>query len=78
MGRLVAANEGKRPVSTEQATQTVTIAEIRARHDRNRLLGTYDPVRRLLRLFHRGEQVTVNIGDLDCRSILHIEPYADT
>ena len=78
MGRLAAAYEGERPVKIEQATQTVTIVEIRARHDRNRLLGTYDPARRLLRLFHRGEQVTVNIGELECRSILHIEPYADT
>ena len=41
--------------------QTVEIVEIRARHDRNRLLGTYDPARRVLRLFHRGETVTVQI-----------------
>lgn len=46
---------------TEGAAQavTVTIVEIRARRDRNRLLGTYDPERGLLRLFHRGETVTV-------------------
>ena len=65
-------------MNTEQATQVVSIVEIRAHHDRNRLLGTYDPVRRLLRLFHRGEQVTVNIAELECRSSLSIEPYADT
>ena len=41
--------------------QTVEIVEIRARHDRNRLLGTYDPARRVLRLFHRGETVTVQL-----------------
>lgn len=41
--------------------QTVEIVEIRARRDRNRLLGTYDPARRVLRLFHRGETVTVQL-----------------
>ena len=41
--------------------QTVEIVEIRARRDRNRLLGTYDVRRRVLRLFHRGETVTVEL-----------------
>lgn len=41
--------------------QTVEIVEIRARRDRNRLLGTYDVRRRVLRLFHRGETVTVQL-----------------
>ena len=52
-------------MATEQATQVVSIVEIRAKHDRNRLLGTYDPVRRLLRLFHRGQQVTVNLNEVE-------------
>ena len=47
-----------------QVMQTVEIVEIRARHDRNRLLGTYDPVRGVLRLFHRGETVTVKLEAL--------------
>lgn len=64
-------------MATEQATQVVSIVEIRARHDRNRLLGTYDPARRILRLFHRGEQVTVKLDDLEYQSKLSIEPYAD-
>lgn len=64
-------------MKTKQATQMVTIVEIRARHDRNRLLGTYDPVRRLLRLFHRGQQVTVNLAEVECLSALHIEPYTE-
>lgn len=59
------------------ATQVVAVVEIRARRDRNRLLGTYDPARRILRLFHRGEQVTVKLDDLECQSKLAIEPYAD-
>lgn len=45
----------------DQAAHVVRIVEIRARHDRNRLLGTYDPARRVLRLFHRGETVTVEL-----------------
>jgi hypothetical protein len=49
---------------TVQVMQTVEIVEIRARHDRNRLLGTYDPVRGVLRLFHRGETVTVKLSTL--------------
>jgi hypothetical protein len=44
---------------TDFAAQAVTVVEIRARRDRNRLLGTYDPERGLLRLYHRGETVTV-------------------
>lgn len=40
------------------------IVEIRARHDRNRLLATYDPVRLVLRLFHRGEIIVVRLDDL--------------
>lgn len=43
------------------AIEAVEIVEIRARRDRNRLLGTYDPARRVLRLFHRGETVTVQL-----------------
>lgn len=45
-------------------TQAVTIVEIRATHDRNRLLGTYDPARHVLRLFHRGETITVRLDGL--------------
>jgi len=59
----------------EQATQAVTVIEIRARHDRNRLLGTYDPARRLLRLFHRGQQITVNLAEVECSDFPRIEPY---
>lgn len=47
-----------------QVTQTVTIVEIRAKMDRNRLLGTYDVSTRTLRLFHRGEVVTVKLDTL--------------
>lgn len=47
--------------STLQLTQ---IVEIRARHDRNRLLATYDPVRLVLRLFHRGETIVVRLDEL--------------
>ena len=64
-------------MATEQATKVVSIVEIRAKHDRNRLLGTYDPVRRLLRLFHRGQQVTVNLSEMECLSALLIEPYTE-
>lgn len=49
-----------------QAMQTVEIVEIRARHDRNRLLGTYDPSSGVLRLFHRGGMVTVKLPSLAC------------
>lgn len=45
--------------------QTTTTVEIRARHDRNRLLGTFDPVRKVLRLFHRGEVVVIDLSNLD-------------
>jgi len=41
--------------------QAIEVLEIRARRDRNRLLGTYDVRRRVLRLFHRGETVTVEL-----------------
>jgi hypothetical protein len=58
-----------------QATQVVSIVEIRARHDRNRLLGTYDPARRLLRLFHRGQQITVNLAEVEYPDFPRIEPY---
>jgi hypothetical protein len=44
------------------AMQTVEVVEIRARHDRNRLLGTYDPILGVLRLFHRGQTVTINLS----------------
>ena len=44
-----------------EAAQTIQVLEIRARHDRNRLLGTYDAARGVLRLFHRGETVTVKL-----------------
>lgn len=46
------------------AIQTVQVVEIRARYDRNRLLGTFDPARGVLRLYHRGETVTVCLTDL--------------
>jgi hypothetical protein len=45
--------------------QAIEVLEIRARRDRNRLLGTYDPLRRVLRLFHRGETVTVTLPPPD-------------
>lgn len=47
------------------AVRMAHVVEIRARGDRNRLLGTYDPVRRVLRLFHRGQTVTVPMAELD-------------
>lgn len=50
------------------AAQTVEIMEIRARHDRNRLLGTYDPARGVLRLFHRGGIVTVELPPFACEA----------
>lgn len=53
---------------TASAMQAVQVVEIRARHDRNRLLGVYDPARRVLRLFHRGETVTVQLSDLACNA----------
>lgn len=65
-------------VGEQSAAQIVAIVEIRAKHDRNRLLGTYDPARRLLRLFHRGQQVTVNLAEVDCLSARCIEPYAES
>lgn len=59
-----------------QVAQTVTIVEIRARHDRNRLLGTYDPVRGVLRLYHRGETVTVKLAALvrDANKPIDLQP----
>ena len=45
--------------------QAIEVLEIRARRDRNRLLGTYDPLRRVLRLFHRGETVTATLPPPD-------------
>lgn len=50
---------------TEQTAQQVRQFEIRAKSDRNRLLATYDPDRRTMRLYHRGEVVVVNISELD-------------
>ncbi len=47
----------RKPVMVE----AIEILEIRAGRDRNRLLGTYDVRRRVLRLFHRGETVTVQL-----------------
>ena len=41
--------------------ERIEVLEIRARRDRNRLLGTYDVRRRVLRLFHRGETVMVEL-----------------
>jgi len=41
------------------------VIEIRSRRDRNRLLATYDPERGVLRLFHRGEIITVQVGGMD-------------
>ena len=54
--------------SKQQGTP-VTQYEIRARQDRNRLLATYDPERRVMRLFHRGEVVVLNVGDMDKKAI---------
>lgn len=51
-------------MAVQAAVSTVQVVEIRARHDRNRLLGTYDPCRGVLRLFHRGETVTVDLSTL--------------
>ena len=39
--------------------------EIRAPRDRNRLLGHYEPGRRMLRLYHRGETIAIDLGALD-------------
>ena len=50
-------------MTTMAIAETVTVVEIRARHDRNRLLGTYDPAGRVLRLFHRGDIVIVKLDD---------------
>lgn len=47
------------------APNTAEVIELRARRDRNRLLGTYDPVRRMLRLFHRGETITLDLARLE-------------
>jgi hypothetical protein len=44
-----------------RAVTVIEVLEIRALHDRNRLLGTYDAKRGVLRLFHRGETVTVKL-----------------
>lgn len=53
----------------QQPCQPVNQFEIRARSDRNRLLATYDPDRRTMRLYHRGEVVVVNISELDRKAI---------
>jgi len=53
----------------QQTCQPVQQFEIRSRSDRNRLLGTYDPDRRVMRLYHRGEVVVVNISELDRKAI---------
>ena len=45
--------------------KVVRQVEIRSKGDRNRLLGTYDPDRRVMRLYHRGEVVVVNLTELD-------------
>ncbi len=49
----------------QAACKPVQQYEIRASQDRNRLLATYDPARRVMRLYHRGEVVVVNVGDMD-------------
>ena len=54
---------------TEQTAQQVRQFEIRAKSDRNRLLATYDPDRRVMRLYHRGEVVVVNVSELDRTAI---------
>lgn len=41
--------------------QSIEVLEFRSRRDRGRLLGTYDVRKRVLRLFHRGETVTVEL-----------------
>lgn len=46
------------------AVQLTRVVEIRASHDRNRLLATYDPARLTLRLFHRGQIIVVNLAEL--------------
>lgn len=46
------------------AIHLTQVIEIRARHDRNRLLATYDPARLTLRLFHRGQTIVVNLAEL--------------
>ncbi len=52
-------------MTEKQQCQQVRQFEIRSKGDRNRLLGTYDPDRRVMRLFHRGEVVVVNLSELD-------------
>lgn len=49
---------------TQSQVSTAQVIEIRSRRDRNRLLGTYDPARRVLRIFHRGEIIVMQIDDL--------------
>ena len=45
--------------------KVVRQVEIRSKGDRKRLLGTYDPDRRVMRLYHRGEVVVVDLTELD-------------
>ncbi len=56
-------------ISNKQTCKPVQQFEIRSRTDRNRLLATYDPDRRVMRLYHRGEVVVVNVSDLDRKAI---------
>lgn len=55
-------------MSASSPVQVAQVIEIRARHDRNRLLATYDPVRLELRLFHRGRVLVLKLDELDVPS----------
>lgn len=52
------------------------VVEIRARHDRNRLLATYDPARLVLRLFHRGEIIVVRLDELTAQGVCEAQAEA--
>ena len=53
------------PMPKLPAVHLTQVIEIRASHDRNRLLATYDPARAVLRLFHRGQTIVVRLAELD-------------
>ncbi len=52
-------------ISSSMTIRATTWHEIRAAKDRNRLLAMYDPQSRTLRLFNRGEVLTIDLTQLD-------------
>ena len=58
------------PEQSAPVIARVVSYDIRAPKDRNRVIGNYEPSRRRLTLYHRGERIVVDLGQLDlqCQS----------